>query len=485
LAQSEFAKSRLASSQIRDQSAAEQQLVHDRKLATEIERLQAEISRRSAEFQLSVQPITLDAVQQALPAGHALVEVFSYVPGEWKTIKEDWPNSPRYIAYVVKDKGPIEFVEVGFTDSIDRVAKQFLNAISNPASVDAKEKGRALDEVVGRPIRKLLGGTHKVFISADGLLNLLPFAAFVDEQGKFLAEHYSISYLTSGRDLLRLNVARQSKQAPVVIANPTFDAATWNTAVLNGNGSQPKPDESRGRRSGNLGDTRWAELRGTAEEADSLRKLLPNARVLTGKDATEGALKQLSAPLILHLSTHGFFLPNEVSDRENPKFWKALEEHNYSFKALEKTARENPLLRSGIVLAGANTLQGGGNEDGILTALEAAGLNLWGTKLVVLSACETGVGDARSGEGVYGLRRALVLAGTESQVMTLWKVDDTATSEFVIEYYRRLQAGEERGDALRQIQLEFLQRKTRQHPFFWSSFILNGDWRSLQHRERR
>jgi len=327
--------------------------------------------------------------------------------------------------------------------------------------------------MVARPIRKLLGDVRNVLISPDGKLNLVPFAALVDEQGRYLVENYTITYLTSGRDLLRLNVPRQSKQTPVVIANPAFDEAITSAspdpaapaAGKRAPASQARqaPAEARGRRSGNMLRANWSELRGTAEEAKYLKGLLPNARVLTGKDATEAALKQVVAPRILHLATHGFFLPDQPRD-PNDKV---------------KTVGENLLLRSGLVLAGANNLQGGGGEDGMLTALEAAGLNLWGTQLVLLSACETGVGDVRSGEGVYGLRRALVLAGTESQMMTLWKVDDTATSEVIIEYYRRLQAGEGRTEALRQVQLEFLRRKTRQHPFFWASFILNGDWRSI------
>lgn len=165
------------------------------------------------------------------------------------------------------------------------------------------------------------------------------------------------------------------------------------------------------------------------------------------------------------------------------------------------TRIENPLLRSGLVLAGANQREGGEGEDGILTALEASGLNLWGTKLVVLSACETGVGEVKNGEGVYGLRRALVLAGSESQVMSLWQVSDEATRDLMVEYYRRLHKGEGRTEALRQVQLEMLmgaqQSRERQshglalsdkgpnkpvdrsHPFFWASFIQSGDWRPL------
>ena len=115
----------------------------------------------------------------------------------------------------------------------------------------------------------------------------------------------------------------------------------------------------------------------------------------------------------------------------------------------------------------------------MLTALEAAGLDLWGTKLVVLSACRTGVGEVTNGEGVYGLRRALVLAGAESELMSLWRVDDAATSDLMVEYYKRLEAGEERAEALRQVQIKMLRSKDRNHPFFWASFIPVGDWRSL------
>ena len=141
---------------------------------------------------------------------------------------------------------------------------------------------------------------------------------------------------------------------------------------------------------------------------------------------------------------------------------------------------ENPLLRSGLALAGANRRQGGDGEDGILTALEAAGLDLWGTKLVVLSACETGVGEIKNGEGVYGLRRALVTAGAESQVMSLWQVSDSATRDLMIGYYKRLQAGEGRNEALRHVQLGMLGSQDLRHPFYWAAFIQSGAWSSLK-----
>ena len=143
---------------------------------------------------------------------------------------------------------------------------------------------------------------------------------------------------------------------------------------------------------------------------------------------------------------------------------------------------ENPLLRSGLVFAGVKNGRSGEGEDGVLTALEASSLDLVGTKLVVLSACDTGVGDVANGEGVYGLRRALVLAGAESQVMSLWPVSDYVTRELMTSYYKGLKQGQGRGEALRQVQLKMLKRKDRDHPFYWGSFIQSGEWANLDGR---
>ena len=138
----------------------------------------------------------------------------------------------------------------------------------------------------------------------------------------------------------------------------------------------------------------------------------------------------------------------------------------------------NPLLRSGLALAGANS-EHGGVSGGILTALEASNLNLWGTKLVTLSACDTGIGDVKNGEGVYGLRRAFVLAGAETLVMSMWPVSDEITREIMTSYYTGLKKGLGRGEALRQTPLAMLKRKDRVHPFYWASFIQSGEWANL------
>jgi CHAT domain-containing protein len=187
--------------------------------------------------------------------------------------------------------------------------------------------------------------------------------------------------------------------------------------------------------------------------------MLPDAVLITGAQATETALKQTRGPRVLHIATHGFFLEdlNAASGTG----------------ATRSRLTENPMLRSGLAFAGVNNLRSG-VDDGVLTALEAAALDLNGTKLVILSACETGVGEVQNGEGVFGLRRAFVVAGAETIVMSLWPVADQATKDLMIAYYRRLSEGESRTQALRQAQLELLQDESRSHPFYWAGFITSG-----------
>ena len=226
-----------------------------------------------------------------------------------------------------------------------------------------------------------------------------------------------------------------------------------------------------------LATLQFAQLPGTAQEAAALAQVLPGARVYTGPDATEAQLKQLTGPSILHIATHGFFLR-----AKGPARGGLLSREPSALPPAGGPAGEpdEALARSGLALAGVNQRSSGEGEDGVLTALEVAGLDLWGTRMVVLSACETGVGEARNGQGVYGLRRALVLAGSESQVMSLWQVADDATRELMIGYYQRLRSGEGRAEALRNVQLAMLHgRPGRIHPFYWASFIESGDWRPL------
>jgi CHAT domain-containing protein len=322
-----------------------------------------------------------------------------------------------------------------------------------------------------QPIRVLLGETKTVFLSPDGALNLLPFGALVDENNQYLIKNYAFTYLSSGRDLLRLQAKIKSQDPGVIIGDVDFGAVDSGAA---GNRSQATENNSEvlNRRSSTFVSGTFLPLPGTGMEVREINKIFPAAKVLTGKEATEGAIKRLNSPRILHVATHGFFLPNIKQDLRDAR----------TFQSADGTVRlpvtENPLLRSGLALANANRLESD-KEDGVLTALETSGLNLWGIRLVVLSACETGLGDVLNGEGVFGLRRTLVTAGSESQLMTLWKVDDLATKDLMVDYYHRLVSREGRSEALRQAQLAMLSNPKRQHPFYWASFIASGDWRQL------
>lgn len=444
------------------------------------ERLEAEISRRSAGFYQRSQPATLAAVQRAIPDGAALIEFAAYRP--FDPIAPDNKTAyrePRYVAYVVRRQGEVQWKELGAAKEIDARVDALRRALRDPRRKDLRKLARAVDEKVMQPVRALLGDATRLLVSPDGALNLIPFETLVDEGGRYLIESYSATYLTSGRDLLRMGVARESKSSPTVIANPSFGEPVTQQATRTNTTRKPAAPGGR-RRSGTaartLSDVYFAPLGGTAQEARTIQTLFSDANLLTGAQATESALKLVSAPRVLHVATHGFFLEDGGT----------LAPSGYSLTAARGTAGtsagiQNPLLRSGLALAGANLRGGvaGGDDDGVLTALEASGLNLWGTKLVVLSACDTGLGEVRNGEGVYGLRRAFALAGAESLVMSLWPVSDYSTRKLMASYYRNLKQGMGRGESLRQVQLDLLKRNPQLHPFYWASFIQSGEWANL------
>src|SRR6266511_3470982 len=434
-------------------------------LREKADELEATLSSHSAEFRTQSQPVALAAVQSALPAGSVLVEFAAYRPHELPTEKR---KPPRYLAYLLAPQGRPQWVDLGEVEVIDRAVEAWRRALRDPRRTDVKQLARGMDDKVMRPVRALLqsgqgemrGKIRRLLIAPDGSLNLIPFAALVDEQGRYLVERYSISYLVSGRDLLRLQVRQPSKSEAVVVADPDYGETVVAAQLKRRDVGLPSGMPQTAGSNVSLSQVYFPPLRGTAGEARALKAMLPQATVLTGERATEARLKQLSSPKILHLATHGFFLRDQ--DPNSPV--------------------EISLLRSGLALAGANLRRGGPDpaDDGILTALEAAGLDLWGTKLVVLSACDTGVGEVKVGEGVYGLRRALALAGAETQVMSLWPVSDTGTRDLMIGYYKALQRGEGRGEGLRRVQLEMIKSKDRRHPFYWAGFIQSGEWANLE-----
>jgi CHAT domain-containing protein/Tfp pilus assembly protein PilF len=456
-------------------------------LEEQAERYETDISRRSSEFRAQSLPITLAAVQEAIPDDAALIEFASYRPFNAKATKDEQAyGQPRYVAYILRRRGEIRWKELGEVKVIDKAIAALRDGLRDPKRSDVKTRARAADQKVFQPLRPLLGEITQLLISPDGDLNLIPFAALVDERGRYLVERYSISYLTSGRDLLRLQVAGRSRSRPLVVAAPDFGSRTRIEVAQRGEGKKdalngrPQEEVKEESAASAFSGVYFTPLPYTAQEGDALQALLPEATLLTKRQASKTTLSQVRSPALLHIATHGFFLKDVRLTPTGGRGFRADDDDPQRvIRELERSGIriENPLLRSGLALAGANERRP--DDNGILTALEVTGLNLWGTKLVVLSACDTGVGEVRNGDGVHGLRRALVLAGSESQVMSLWAVSDRATRELMVSYYRLLQQGEGRGEALRQVQLEMLKRVNRRHPYYWASFIQSGEWANL------
>lgn len=250
--------------------------------------------------------------------------------------------------------------------------------------------------------------------------------------------------------------------------------------------------EETAKRSSDMRGFHFTRLPGTGEEVRAIQSILgeEEAEVYTGKEAIEEVLRQKETPSILHLATHGFFLSDlELSGLTDRGMDRALKLVSISSPTFpegppKKVKIVNPLLRSGIALAGANnTLKSIDTErsDGIVTAEKILGLRLRGTDMVVLSACETGVGEVKTGEGVFGLRRAFTQAGARSLVMSMWSVPDRETKELMVEFYRNIQSGKmNRCQALRHAALKEMsivkERYGHANPLFWGAFVFLGEY---------
>lgn len=436
-------------------------------LEQEIGKLETDLSNSSAEFRTINQEITIPAIAKEIPQNTALVEYIVYYPFEPKT--EKW-GKPRYGVYVLHPNGKSQGIDLADVETIDKLIKKFRENLAYGDTndlKDLKENAQQLYQLIFQPILPLLNNKTNLLISPDSQLNLIPFAALKDNQDKYLVENYSINYLSSGRDLLRLKTQFQPQSQAVVVANPTY------SYKINGDNNLIALSRGADRRTGDLRALQWCcePLSGTKAEAEAIIPLLGNPLVYTENQAQLSNISKIKAPKILHLATHGFFLP----DRENSTPETVSNQGQDS--SLNTIISENPLVRSGLALTGFNPQAN--QMTGALTALDASSLYLWGTKLVVLSACQTGVGDVKNGDGVYGLRRAFVLAGAQSQLMSLWDVYDEGTKDLMTKYYQRLIKGEPRAEALRQVQLEMLKSDKYRHPVFWAAFIPSGDWRSL------
>jgi len=457
-------------------------------LEKELQTIESQLSTESAAFQKTLTPVTLEEVQTQIPTRAALVEFYAYKLFDAKAKPGQRWGRPNYFAYVLQRSGAPRWVDLGSTQDIDQAAEALRESVKT-LKEDVLERAQELDALTMAKIRPLLGDAEILLISPDGALNLVPFAALVDESGKYLIENYQLSYVTSGRDLLRMDKDSEAREKPLLVGDADFHGVLGAADT-----------RSDGLRSADMTKlSSFDPLPGTAGEVREIGQLLKlsQEQVLTKEQATEAAVKTVKGPEILHLATHGFFLPDIPEEPLEP--WS---DFNQNLQQKPYHLIEDPLLRSGLALSGFNRRnEAKSANDGVLTALEVAGLDLWGTEIVALSACETGIGEVSNGEGVFGLRRALVLAGAQSQLMTLWSVSDEPTKDLMVSWYGQLMEGKGRADALRQIQLAALKGKPlpviesslrsnrgvvyvkssidprivgTRHPFFWASLILSG-----------
>ena len=305
---------------------------------------------------------------------------------------------------------------------------------------------------------------------------MLPFEVLQKPDGSFLIDEYTINYLTAGRDLVGFTDGQAAEGKCLLMGAPDFNLASSNRS------SDRQAPTSR---YADLSELSFAPLPHTKTELDDIRKVMGGRQVelCSGKDALEETLLNAEHPSIIHLATHGFFLSDHELPGEGRGFQMAeLSPAGEQLHSQIKIDLKNPLLRSGILLAGAKrswTNGSNGRHDGVVTAEEILGMNLQGTEMVVLSACDTGLGVVKSGEGVFGLRRAFTQAGAKSLVMSLWKVPDRETKELMVQFYRNIKSGKmNRCQSLRQAilkQKEIVRKRYgHENPRYWGAFVFMG-----------
>jgi CHAT domain-containing protein/tetratricopeptide (TPR) repeat protein len=477
----EYAELALAGAGKRDPAAYQRQL---QELAARGDTLEAELMQRSAPLRAlqSLPPPDqiVDRVARALPKDSALVEFVAYAdrplvpkPG---TLEGQVPHELRYLAFVLLADGRVSHVDLGPAAPLHAAIDRLRDALIHRAT-DWQRASRDLYRLAFKPLLPALGATRRLTLSADGQLALVPFAALHDGK-RFLLDTFHLGYRTSGKDLLPRPEGSTSAHTVVVLADPDFDgapavpspAASGSGAAIASTERTPALDAFFSSRSAELTSQPWAPLPGTRQEALAIQRLLPQARLLLGAEASKQALLRLPTPGLLHVATHGFFL----NDTAAVQGTRAVGQYGEVADPGPRNPPPNPLLRSGLVLAGARETapQPAHLKDSLTTALELSGMNLWGTQLVVLSACDTGQGDVKLGQGVYGLRRALGVAGAQTVVMSLWKVNDETTRELMVDYYRRLLAGQGRVAALDEAMRAL--RVKQPHPYYWAPFIAIG-----------
>ena len=430
-------------------------------LEQEVERLDGQLARHVAGLGQARRAlgVTLEQVQAHIPSDGALIEYLRYgrYMGEGKT-------EPWYGAMLLLPRGYPRWIPLGDAKQVDKLVKSHTALAADGRDDDELGANlKALDEAIWAPIgAQLPVGTQRLIVSPDGQLNFVSMATLLTSQDQFLAEQFRIQYVFSGRELLQ-EFPPTTNQNVVVFADPDFGATGANRS--------PQMDERpaskgatlwRGSEKRSLQGVQFDPLPGTRQESERLLQLFAQwhwpSRSQTGDQATKAALLEVRSPYILHLATHGFFEPQEPSE-------DASESVADKPSVFQSKYFANPMHQSGLAFAGANVtlkLWDQGKEttsvddDGILTAEDVSAMDLHGTWLVTLSACDTAKGQTRAGEGVMGLRRGFAQAGAQNLVLTLWAVSDETIVQIMDDFYQAAHQSGNAPEALAKVQGEWL-----------------------------
>ncbi|MGB3345606.1 MAG: CHAT domain-containing tetratricopeptide repeat protein [Aequorivita sp.] len=388
--------------------------------------------------------------------------------------REKETDTVYYAAYIIKRELTTPKMVLLFTE------KELLEiadvSTSNPSAINTNYLKRGAEpinnefsntnlyDLVWEKLIPHLKDIKTVYLSPTGHLSKVSFAAMQDRTGQYLGEKYQINYMLSLTDLL-FEKTDTTPTSFLLAGGINYDYKATNKEAI-----KDTFDFSASARRGLRGNT-WTYLEGTKIESQKIESLLKAAKKETfyfsEEKATEKNIKSAltKSPSVFHIATHGFYIPMETK----------REEINFHTENVYK-ANEDPMYRSGLLLAGGNyAWENGGNpyeeEDGILLAKEISTMNLSKTQLVVLSACETGLGDVNGSEGVMGLQRALKMAGVQYQITTLWQVPDTETVEFMMLFYEDWIVGSSVEQSFNKAQLT-MSKKYAADPFKWGAFVL-------------
>jgi tetratricopeptide (TPR) repeat protein len=429
-------------------------------LSSEVETLEGALARNVAGLggARRALTVTVNQVQEAIPRHSVLVEVIRY--NHYIGMKK-WEQ--RYGAAVLPPAGDVKWVCFGPAAAIDANILRYQQLVrSRGDEAGLKIALKDLYRQVWAPIEAFLPNeTQTAIISPDAGLSFVSFATLLTPDDEFLAQKYSLRYVASGRDLLH-NIESASNSDMVVFANPDYSGNAPETPLRSGLHLSPLPNFA----------TNAQEI-----EAQAKKWNWP-VQVYLGTNATESALRKIRSPHILHLATHGFLLPETIRSLNRFSFMSMITGAS-GFQ--DQVILRNPMQRSGVALAGAQTTldawQRGEipptDTDGILTAEEVSELNLRNTYLVVLAACDTGIGELRIGEGVLGLRRGFAQAGSQNLLMTLWPVFDKSTGDFMLDFYAALQRSGNASESLAKVQRDWLVKLRKEHGLL-AAVILGG-----------